>query len=124
MISAWSNRRSFFGAILLHLRDPYAALYQASRITTSQIVVTDVIPPGHTDLAEDYSEFNPVSGDQSSWWRLSAQRIVRMLSTMGFADCTVQRHYQFIRPNHDIDKDFNPVEYFTVIANRTAPLPA
>ena len=115
---------SFFGAILLHLRDPYQALYQASRITTSQIVVTDVIPPGHTDLDEDYSEFNPAFGDGSSWCRLSAKRIVRMLSTMGFADCTVQRHYQFIRPNHDIDKDFNPVEYFTVVANRTAPLPA
>lgn len=31
--------------------------------------------------------------------------------------------HEFIRPNHDIDKDFNPVEYFTVTANRTAPLP-
>ncbi len=112
---------SVFAAILLHLRDPYAALAQVARRTREQIVVTDAVPAGLVDWDADWAEFNPIFGDQSSWWRLSPQRIVRMLATMGFADVELRRHVQYIRPRHDVDLAFEPVQFYSVVATRTAP---
>ena len=57
---------SIFGAILLHLRDPYGALLQAARRTRHEIVVSDVIPDGLVNFRTDWAEFNPVFGDQGA----------------------------------------------------------
>ena len=77
-----------------------------------------------TDWEEEWAEFNPIFGDQSSWWRLSPNRVIKMLATMGFADVEVKRHHQHMRPRHDLDLPFEAVEFYTIIANRTAlPFP-
>jgi hypothetical protein len=36
-----------FGTILLHLRDPFLALYKALRLTSETVIVTDIVPWNH-----------------------------------------------------------------------------
>jgi O-methyltransferase len=110
---------SFFGAILLHLRDPYLALKQAADRTCHHIVIADVVPSGPGVWTDPSSRFNPASGDPTSWWLHAPAALARMVETLGFRSIELTRHEQYVRPGHALDMPKEPVEFFTIVASRT-----
>src|SRR5262249_7168500 len=95
-----------FGAVLLHLKHPYAALEQAAAITRGRIVVTDLFSAPFHDarLPNDHEArsgmlFDPTRGvDPCSWWILSPGAVQRMLRPLGFTRYDVSFHHQTSRP--------------------------
>jgi hypothetical protein len=102
-----------FGAILLHLRDPFLALQNGLRLARETAVVVDLVLPG-SDLEAPTLQFAPDSTKgqpRESWWLLSPALVVRMLGVHGFEDTRVLYHTQ---------KHFdNDMAMFTVVARRT-----
>ena len=92
---------AFFGAILLHLNNPFCALQQAAMCTTEAIVVTDVDSsprlPGYDTLAEgspSLTVFNPTEPPfgMTHWWAVSPGMVSHMLRRLGFTEIAVTRH--------------------------------
>jgi hypothetical protein len=102
-----------FGAILLHLRDPFLALQNGLRLARETAVVVDLVLPG-SDLDSPTLQFVPDSSKgqpRESWWLLSPALVVRMLGVLGFEDTRVLYHSQ---------KHFgSDMAMFTVVARRT-----
>lgn len=81
----------FLGMILPHLRDPFQALYSASRLASDTLIVTN---PGRKRSWLDklfrrnrfQAKFIPSATNNNSdvWWALSNSCIERMLETIGF----------------------------------------
>jgi SAM-dependent methyltransferase len=115
-----------FGSILLHLRDPFHALWNASRLTRETVIVTDLL------FARDVFPFNmldmfqrpamrfapnPKTGrPYETWWRLNPEIIKRFLGVLGFESTTVTYHYQLSTRR----RMTLPVPMFTVVGHRTA----
>ena len=77
---------SFFGCILLHLRDPLRALHQAAAHTDHTIVVTDNVYPGLEDPDDPVLRFGMDSentGPSVRWWDLSPGAVTPMLWRLG-----------------------------------------
>lgn len=82
----------FFGMILGHLRDPFQALWSASRLCTGSIMVTNQWNPRNTKrvakskLTAPAAYFLPrrENGENMSWWALSDLCIMQMLEVIGF----------------------------------------
>jgi|GEM_PF-415364 len=71
------------GMILRHLRDPFQALYSASRLSMDTVVVTEQFMEGGDPVAH----FLPNAKDKSmihSWWALSDGCLKEMLGVLGF----------------------------------------
>ena len=128
---------SFFGSILLHLRDPFLALQKAAFITKETIVVTDVVPPGfigHYDTIiskikcnlkiclhkiKEFFEINPIifapnlnNWQQTIWWYFSPKMISKFLKVLGFHNTSISYHYQKFLP-----KNIN-ILFYTVVAHK------
>ena len=123
-----------FGSILLHLRDPFAALERSASLVRERIVVTDMMPvprrlsraglaqplrrvrPGIVDRILPDLEFvaDPVTRTPvDTWWRISPRMIGRWLAVLGFPNQTTTYHDQVYRhPNPQA------VPMFTVVAER------
>jgi len=102
-----------FGAILLHLQDPFCALQNGLRLARETAVVVDLVPPG-ADLEAPCMQFVPdptVAQPRESWWLMTPGLVVRMLGVLGFGSARVlyhtQKHYN------------NDMSMFTVVAQRT-----
>jgi len=106
--------------ILLHLRDPFAALQQAARRTEKAIIVTDgVWTP--LEMKRALMEFNP--GNQpdnpTNWWGISPGAVSKMLSILGFSSIDIYYHTQKHRPVHNIDgSSFTDKCLFTIVGQR------
>lgn len=100
-----------FGAILLHLRDPFRALESALRLTRETVVVTEVHPeqpagwalgstvpprsaqpahPGALFFLPDPQTTDPLEGTR--WWSLPPDAICRFLGVLGFGRTVVTEH--------------------------------
>jgi len=90
---------SVFGAILLHLRDPFAALQQAARRTRRRIIVTEPVHDGPTD--ENHMRFAP-SENENGWWTLSPETIRLMLRHLGFDELRTTFSEHTYYPDHDL----------------------
>ena len=117
-----------FGAILLHTRDPFAALASPLRLTRESVVVTEPrdrlsLPPllGRAKavlprrLRRPAMRFIPdwrTAKDPDGWWSLSPELIVEFLGVLGFEDTTVTHHSQLYKGR--------PRPMFTVVGHRTA----
>jgi hypothetical protein len=111
-----------FGSILLHLRDPFLALWNGARLTKSSVIVTDIFPrrllPARFALSRfPVSIFGPGGrgGSHETWWWLSPRTIQRMLSVLGFEESVVSYHHQLYQGRS--------MKLFTVVAKRTAGQP-
>lgn len=73
---------AIFGMILSHLRDPFQALYSASRLVTDTIIVTNQTFKTEQPLAS----FMPSRENmlENVWWAFSDGCIKRMLGILGF----------------------------------------
>lgn len=90
-----------FGALLLHLSNPFKALAQAARMIDDALVVTDIdnapVLPG---LPRDHKDYPAVMAFNEGklpfgivhWWSLSPAAIARMLERLGFEDVRTDTH--------------------------------
>jgi len=106
-----------FCSVLLHLRDPFLALYRVSRHVRDTLVVTDMLPLGTRSLRARlgrflierclYREaggevpamgfFLPAGGavkHQFAWWLFPPETISRFLAILGFETRRVVLHEQ------------------------------
>jgi hypothetical protein len=116
-----------FGAILLHTRDPFAALASALRLTTETVVVTE--PRDRLSVSPTISQvrnllprrlrrpamrFLPdwrTGRDPDGWWQLSPELVAAFLGVLGFEETRVNHHSQLYKGRH------RPM--FTVVGHRT-----
>lgn len=119
---------ALFGAILLHTRDPFAALASPLRLTRRTVIVTEQLdrlslPPALSRLRHllprrlrrPAMRFLPDwrSGrDPDGWWRLSPDLVVDFVGVLGFEDTEVSYHTQLYQGR--------PRRMFTVVGHRTA----
>ena len=110
-------------SVLLHVRDPFQALYRGSLLATETMVVTDLIGPKDADhpagvhlgsglpqmsFIPDFKTATP----PETWWFLSPEIVQAFLGVLGFADSTVSHHVQ--------GGALGDYDLFTVVAHRTA----
>ena len=109
-----------FGAILLHLRDPYSALAQAAAITDGAVVVTDLVQGGLDSDTEALLRFDPLVAPEfrAIWWALSPGAVRAMLRRLGFGASQVTYHKQPHHLGHRLDEPQTMMEMFTVVARR------
>ena len=99
----------FMGMILGHLRDPFQAIYSASRLCRSTMVITNQVDPKtrwwRKKKKPATAYFMPSQTDvqYSAWWGLNTECIERMLGTLGFKSvqtvvskpkCLIKNRYQ------------------------------
>ena len=107
---------SVFGAILLHLRDPFTALEQAARRTRGAIVVTEPVDASlPTDT--DAMRFHPtgMAENRSVWWSFNPRAIEKMLQRLGFGNTVVTHHIQKHHFGHRMDEPAGDYPMFTVV---------
>jgi len=128
---------STFGAILLHVRDPFLALQNALRLTRETVIITEgagsyllgkmrlpnlpfyrCVDKLHLPLPNlfmcPHMEFVPTTravGYSDTWWKLSPSVLRRMIAILGFEDVNVSYHWQKYM-NHK-------VRLFTIVGHRT-----
>jgi O-methyltransferase len=109
-----------FGAILLHLRDPWTALAQAAAVTDDTIVVVDLVQGGLDTESEGAMRFDPLVAPEyrAIWWALSPGAVVAMLRRLGFTNSRVAFHKQPHHLGHRLDEPQTMMEMFTVVASR------
>ncbi len=113
---------STFGAILLHLRDPFLALWNALRLTKDTVIVTERLVRGDMFPLSVRNAFqrpamrllpNPKTGQPyESWWSLTPALVQRFIGVLGFEASTVTYHRQLYRGR--------PARLYTVVGRRTA----
>jgi methyltransferase family protein len=109
-----------FGAILLHLRDPFSALAQAAAIADEAVVVTDLVQGGLDSDTEALVRFDPLVAPEfrAIWWALSPGAVRAMLRRLGFGAGQVTYHKQPHHLGHRLDEPQTMMEMFTVVARR------
>jgi SAM-dependent methyltransferase len=110
-----------FGCVLLHLRDPFAALASALRLTRQEVVIVEPVVGRfrwwrrlRERLAGPSMRFfpDPATGEpRETWWVLGPEVLRRFVAVLGFEDVTVRYHQQLFRGR--------PTSLVTVVARRT-----
>lgn len=109
-----------FGAILLHLRDPFLALQNGACHARKTIIVTDVFYKKLFGNKSPSMRFLPHPDNQKqfyTWWELPPQTVTRMLSILGFDDVTVIFHKQVLSQGGGT-KDYS-MPLYTIVGHRT-----
>lgn len=117
-----------FGAILLHLRDPFFALQNAAKLTRETLVVTEPLWTwwkllsyfSLSKLHSGYAIFMPqgkLCEPKTGWWQLSPAIVQRFMHVLGFEDTQVKYHTQV-----QDETAGSRIPFFTVIGRRTVPL--
>ena len=90
-----------FGALLLHLSNPFRALQQAAAFVDDALIVTEVdSAPSLPSLQRDMPEhpaiavFNdgPLPSGIVHWWSFGPRAIVKMFERLGFEDIRIDTH--------------------------------
>jgi hypothetical protein len=111
---------SVFGAILLHLRDPFLALQQAAARTSRRIVVTDALQDPTLNRDDNLLRFASAGFDNLTiWWTLTPGTVQRMLRHLGFdrLTTTYSSHLHYLA--HDMTKEPVEMAMFTVVGERS-----
>jgi hypothetical protein len=122
---------SVFGAVLLHTRDPFAALVPSVNLTRETVVVTDALGRLHlpklvrsvrsllpSPFRRPLMRFVPdwrARTQPDGWWRLTPEIVQAFLGVLGFEQSEVSTHKQLFGGK--------PKQLFTVVAHRTVPSP-
>jgi len=102
-----------FGSILLHVRDPFQALYKASLMTRERIIVTELHPLWRRGRAMYFLPDGKTTEPKESWWLLPPKLVAAFLRVLGFEDSSVTYHRQACRGKK--------ILLYTVVGRRTAP---
>jgi SAM-dependent methyltransferase len=102
----------FLGSVLLHLRDPFAALQSAARRTHDTLIVTDMsIGPSGPQM-----EFVPTrQGPGDTWWRLSESCVTQMLDVLGF-DVSDVKHSRHLSTHESEPRMF---DFYSIVGKRS-----
>lgn len=110
-----------FGAILLHLRDPWGAISEVASRTKERIVVTDLIQDRDAPLESNIMRFSPLAlKDVSNWWSIYPGAIVAMFERLGFTKTEITEHSQAHHLGHQMDVPAVQMPMFTVVGERTS----
>ncbi len=110
---------SVFGAILLHLRDPFKALQEAAARTRRRIVVTDALQDPTLPDDQNLLRFASANFQNSTiWWTLTPETIRHMLRHLGFEKIRTATSEHAHHLGHDLSKEPVRMRMFTVIAER------
>ncbi|HEY0395087.1 MAG TPA: methyltransferase domain-containing protein [Candidatus Elarobacter sp.] len=110
-----------FGAILLHLRDPFLALQNATALEPETVVVTEMARSRWplSFLERPARRRSPLflpnaaqGGPVDAWWSFTPEAVSNMLAILGYRTDHVVRHAQRYRQRE--------TPMFTVVARRTA----
>lgn len=109
-----------FGAILLHLRDPFRALEEAADRTHRRIVVTDLIQDDDVDPEANVMRPDPLGAleHRTNWWALFPGAVKQMLRRVGFSRSETFLHTQKHHLGHNLHEPPVEMKMFTVIADR------
>ncbi|MFD2937115.1 class I SAM-dependent methyltransferase [Spirosoma flavum] len=130
---------STFGSILLHVRDPFLALEQASRITKETIVITEILDNnrqkvfnrlfgwlGDSAVRKIRSKllgpsiiFRPIAAvghPEETWWHFTPEILEQFLYVLGFGDVHISYHNQFFAQHNKSQL------MYTLVATRTVPI--
>ena len=132
---------STFGAILLHVRDPFLALQNSLRLTKQTVIITssytDILSfvflklhvpymliglreafiSAHMKFVPNLSAHmkfvpNPNKpGLAGDWWDLSPAILIKMIAVLGFEDVAVTYHWQRYSDNK--------IRMYTIVGHRT-----
>ncbi len=105
---------ALYGAILLHVRDPFLALWNGLRLVKETAIVTEIVNNRHPGQVGPAVEFLPdwkIGAPLDTWWFLGPEVVQAMLGVLGFADTTVTSHTQ--------KGSYGEHEFFTVVGRRT-----
>jgi hypothetical protein len=122
---------STFGAILLHLRDPFLAIQKAANITRETIIVTDLMPSYFSQsptfgryrlykhlfwqILKPSMVFMPDPATKSpndTWWNLPPKTICHFLNMLGFQNQQVLYHTQMYKTHK--------FQLYTVVGRRSS----
>ena len=106
---------SFFGCILLHLRDPLGALTKFGRITKDTLIITDTLENlgGLGEYPIMFLRANAKDLTNSgTWWAPTPGLLKQFLEVLGFTRFTQTTH----TTRHVLDP--NPVKLYTIVAQR------
>lgn len=114
---------AIFGSILLHVRDPFAALQSALAITKETVLVVEPLRDDWVSrilrkLGLPYMQFLPDANriePKDTWWYLPPAVMIRMVSALGFQDTRLHYHTQ----QYGEWGNYARVPYYTLIAHRT-----
>lgn len=108
-----------FGAMLLHVRDPFLALQNVVKLNPDTIIVTEPLSLKYSlsQIVSGKVQPGPIflpnrrrDGPRETWWLFTPDLIERMLGVLGFDDSKVHYHLQRYQNR------MQPM--FTVVANR------
>jgi hypothetical protein len=109
---------SVFGAILLHLREPWGAISEAARRTTHRMIVTDVLEDAGNPEA-NVMRFASAGRDAiTNWWTISPGAVVEMLTRLGFGNTRISYHTQQHHLGHRLHEPPISMSMFTVVGDR------
>ena len=90
------------GDVLLHLRDPLAALEQIRRVTRGEALLSDVYEPTLGPASPDGGlPALYFGGGNAAWWRPGLSTLVQMVADAGFADVEVVTTYSLAPRGQD-----------------------
>jgi hypothetical protein len=110
-----------FGAVLVHLRDPFLALERALQLTRETVVVTE---PVHMNFLPAFlsdrfgrptTVFLPrhrACEPKEAWWIITPRAVLQFVATLGFESASVSYYLQRYRGRRRL--------CYTVVAQRTA----
>ena len=93
---------AIYGSILLHLRDPFLALENGSRLAREAMIVADACPYGLFGQFLRNPKFIPSHRRPSkinSWWKMPPRLVQEYLSILGFRDSKINWHQQLFHGN-------------------------
>ena len=103
-----------YGAILLHLRDPFLALQGGLRFARETVIITEPLRIQPVQTSEPYMKFLPDAKTvepKDAWWDLRPELIIRMIGVLGFEDTRLTTH-NYMRMG-------KPAAMYTVVGRRT-----
>ncbi len=119
---------STFGAVLLHVRDPFLALQRALELTKEIVIITEPlwrwdwryrlarkitlrVLGAYVVFVPDFRTCLP----SEMWWILSPEAIIKFIGVLGFENVKVIYHHQQYEPHGDRKL----VPFYTIVGRRT-----
>jgi SAM-dependent methyltransferase len=103
-----------YGAILLHLRDPFLALQSGARLSREAVIVVDQLRGQPVNFKAPYMQFLPDAvtvEPKDVWWDIRPETVERMIGVLGFEKVQTNCHTQLYEGNE------NPL--YTCVGSRT-----
>jgi SAM-dependent methyltransferase len=103
-----------YGAILLHVRDPFLALQNGLRLTAGTVIISEALRGQHQTTTEPFLGLLPDAKTiepKDVWWDIRPEWVVRAIGVLGFEDVKINYHTQ--------KYEGRDIQLYTVVGQRT-----